>query len=220
MCRTCAFGMVHARVVRPPSYGARFVASNAGCEKCRACSRSCATAASLPSSRADTRRSRRCSALVGRGEMEGDRDGLPKHDDLATYLTACRRKTTSSSSSSSPAGRRAGRIEADVYAGPIRRTDRSARPAPSRSSVDGTMTVWTHTQGVFPAAPGHRRVLRLAAGEGPLHHVEGSGCYGHNGADDAAADAALIARALPGGRCACSGCAKRSMPGSRYGRRW
>ena len=31
-----------------------------------------------------------------------------------------------------------------------------------------------------------------------LIHVEGSGCYGHNGADDAAADAALIARALPG----------------------
>ena len=29
-------------------------------------------------------------------------------------------------------------------------------------------------------------------------HVEGSGCYGHNGADDAAADAALIARAMPG----------------------
>jgi CO/xanthine dehydrogenase Mo-binding subunit len=31
-----------------------------------------------------------------------------------------------------------------------------------------------------------------------LIHVEGSGCYGHNGADDVAADAALIARALPG----------------------
>ena len=29
-------------------------------------------------------------------------------------------------------------------------------------------------------------------------HVEGSGCYGHNGADDAAADAALLARSLPG----------------------
>ena len=29
-------------------------------------------------------------------------------------------------------------------------------------------------------------------------HAEGSGCYGHNGADDAAADAALLARALPG----------------------
>ena len=29
-------------------------------------------------------------------------------------------------------------------------------------------------------------------------HMDGSGCYGHNGADDAAADAALIARAVPG----------------------
>ena len=29
-------------------------------------------------------------------------------------------------------------------------------------------------------------------------HVEGSGCYGHNGADDVALDAALLARACPG----------------------
>ena len=29
-------------------------------------------------------------------------------------------------------------------------------------------------------------------------HRQGSGCYGHNGADDAAADAAMLARALPG----------------------
>jgi CO/xanthine dehydrogenase Mo-binding subunit len=29
-------------------------------------------------------------------------------------------------------------------------------------------------------------------------HVEGSGCYGHNGADDAGADAALLAMTFPG----------------------
>jgi len=29
-------------------------------------------------------------------------------------------------------------------------------------------------------------------------HAQGSGCYGHNGADDAALDAALLARAVPG----------------------
>jgi CO/xanthine dehydrogenase Mo-binding subunit len=29
-------------------------------------------------------------------------------------------------------------------------------------------------------------------------HIQGSGCYGHNGADDVAADATLIARAIPG----------------------
>ena len=30
-------------------------------------------------------------------------------------------------------------------------------------------------------------------------HREGSGCYGHNGADDVALDAALLARAVEGG---------------------
>ena len=41
-------------------------------------------------------------------------------------------------------------------------------------------------------------MLRVPPASVRLIHVEGSGCYGHNGADDAAADAALIARALPG----------------------
>lgn len=31
-----------------------------------------------------------------------------------------------------------------------------------------------------------------------MRHVAGAGCYGHNGADDAAFDAALVARAVPG----------------------
>ena len=31
-----------------------------------------------------------------------------------------------------------------------------------------------------------------------VRHVEGAGCYGHNGADDVAMDAALLARSLPG----------------------
>jgi nicotinate dehydrogenase subunit B len=31
-----------------------------------------------------------------------------------------------------------------------------------------------------------------------VRHVEGAGCYGHNGADDAAMDAALVSQALPG----------------------
>ena len=64
--------------------------------------------------------------------------------------------------------------------------------------VDGGMTVWTHTQGVYPDRGAIAEMLRLPADRVRLIHVEGSGCYGHNGADDAAADAALIARALPG----------------------
>ncbi|MFC0407631.1 xanthine dehydrogenase family protein molybdopterin-binding subunit [Roseomonas elaeocarpi] len=64
--------------------------------------------------------------------------------------------------------------------------------------VDGAVTVWTHTQGVYPDRAAIAEMLRLPLEKVRAVHTEGSGCYGHNGADDAAADAALIARAVPG----------------------
>jgi nicotinate dehydrogenase subunit B len=60
------------------------------------------------------------------------------------------------------------------------------------------MTVWTHTQGVFPLRKGLAEMLSMPLAQVRCIHVEGSGCYGHNGADDVAADAALIACAVPG----------------------
>ena len=63
---------------------------------------------------------------------------------------------------------------------------------------DGKLTVWSHTQGIYNL----RRDLALALGMSEdaivVRHVEGAGCYGHNGADDAALDAALLARAAGG----------------------
>ena len=64
--------------------------------------------------------------------------------------------------------------------------------------LDGTMTVWTHTQGVYPLRAALASLLRMPPEQVHCIHVEGSGCYGHNGADDVAGDAALIARAMPG----------------------
>jgi len=62
----------------------------------------------------------------------------------------------------------------------------------------GTVTVWTHSQGVFAL----RGALALGLGLDPeqviVHHVEGAGVYGHNAADDAALDAVLLARQVPG----------------------
>ncbi|MCB0033571.1 MAG: molybdopterin-dependent oxidoreductase, partial [Anaerolineales bacterium] len=59
------------------------------------------------------------------------------------------------------------------------------------------LTVWTHSQGVFPT----RTILAQVLGvdEQTMHviQMEGPGCYGHNGSDDAALDAALLARAVP-----------------------
>ena len=63
---------------------------------------------------------------------------------------------------------------------------------------DGKMTVWTHSQGVFPLRGELVKALKMPANAIRCVHAEGSGCYGHNGADDVAVDAALLARAVPG----------------------
>jgi nicotinate dehydrogenase subunit B len=64
--------------------------------------------------------------------------------------------------------------------------------------TDGTLTVWTHSQGVYVLRAALAEVLGVEPQSLRVIHVEGPGCYGHNGADDAALDAALLARAVPG----------------------
>ena len=63
---------------------------------------------------------------------------------------------------------------------------------------DGRLRVWSHTQGVYPLRDSLAAVLKLDPQSVVVAHVEGAGCYGHNGADDVALDAALLARAIPG----------------------
>jgi CO/xanthine dehydrogenase Mo-binding subunit len=62
---------------------------------------------------------------------------------------------------------------------------------------DGHLTVWTHCQGVYPLRAALSRMLKLDLAAISVRHVQGPGCYGHNGADDAAADAAVIAVRMP-----------------------
>ena len=63
---------------------------------------------------------------------------------------------------------------------------------------DGMLTVWSHTQGVYPDREAIAEMLAMPEARVRVVHMEGAGCYGHNGADDAAADAALIASRLSG----------------------
>jgi CO/xanthine dehydrogenase Mo-binding subunit len=60
---------------------------------------------------------------------------------------------------------------------------------------DGRLEVMSHTQGVFNLQRDLALVLRLPVEDVRVIHAEGAGCYGHNGADDVALDAALLARA-------------------------
>ena len=75
----------------------------------------------------------------------------------------------------------------------------SMAPSCAVARWDGQrVTVWSHSQGVFALRGAIAAGLGLAAGRVTVNHVEGAGAYGHNGADDAALDAVLLARAVPG----------------------
>jgi nicotinate dehydrogenase subunit B len=63
---------------------------------------------------------------------------------------------------------------------------------------DGHITVWSHTQGVFPLRGDLAKALGMQNSQVDVVHMPGAGCYGHNGADDVALDAALVARTVPG----------------------
>ena len=60
------------------------------------------------------------------------------------------------------------------------------------------VTVWSHSQGIFALRGALAAGLGLDPARVTVHHVEGAGVYGHNAADDAAADAVLLAREVPG----------------------
>jgi len=57
------------------------------------------------------------------------------------------------------------------------------------------MKLFSHSQGIYPLRQNLAACLGLAAAEVQVVHMDGAGCYGHNGADDVALDAALLARA-------------------------
>jgi len=58
--------------------------------------------------------------------------------------------------------------------------------------------VWSQTQGVYNLRADLAIVFAMPAERIVVEHVQGAGCYGHNGADDVALDAALLARAADG----------------------
>ena len=63
---------------------------------------------------------------------------------------------------------------------------------------DGRLMIESSSQGVETLRLVVARALGIDADSVEIRHVAGAGCYGHNGADDAAFDAALVARAVPG----------------------
>ena len=63
---------------------------------------------------------------------------------------------------------------------------------------DDGLQMWSHSQGIYFLRDAVAEAFAIEPDTIRIEHVPGAGCYGHNGADDAAFDAALVARALPG----------------------
>jgi CO/xanthine dehydrogenase Mo-binding subunit len=191
-------GMVHARVVRPPSYGAQLTDLDTSVvEKLPGVVRIVRDGNFLAVVAAKQFQAIKAMAALSAAAKWRETATLPKQDDLLRVLTSLPSQDTTIFQQSNPSVDDKKTVEA-TYTRPYQAHGSIGPSCAVAHFVDGAMTVWTHTQGVYPDRQGIAEMLRMPPANVRCIHVEGSGCYGHNGADDAAADAALIARALPG----------------------
>ncbi|MEH2494592.1 nicotinate dehydrogenase subunit B [Bradyrhizobium sp. AZCC 1678] len=191
-------GMVHARIVRPPSYGAQLTeCDTVAVEKLPGVVKVVRDGNFLAVVAEKEFQSIKAMNALATAAKWQETASLPKQDDLPRVLTGLPSQNTTIFERSNPAVTGQKTIEA-TYTRPYQAHGSIGPSCAVAQLIDGAMTVWTHTQGVYPDRQGIAEMLRMPPASVRLIHVEGSGCYGHNGADDAAADAALIARALPG----------------------
>jgi nicotinate dehydrogenase subunit B len=144
------------------------------------------------------------AARLARAARWTVRESLPDERDLKGFLLSQPTEDQPVVERDDPAA--AGRVRHTRQAEFTRPFIAHASMAPScaiarwDSGPDGTprITVWAHSQGPFPLRRALAAGLGLDPGQLTVHHVEGAGVYGHNASDDAAADAVLLARELPG----------------------
>ncbi|OBG21000.1 molybdopterin cofactor-binding domain-containing protein [Mycobacterium sp. 852002-51057_SCH5723018] len=141
----------------------------------------------------------RAAERLRRDAAWDERPTLPDENDLPAFLVSAAAETSVLAAK-----------EAAGLPGPARsHSARYHRPYLAHGSIgpssaaalwsdDGRLEVWSHSQGVHALRRELAAALGLSVERVVVRHVEGAGCYGHNGADDAAMDAALLARAVPG----------------------
>ena len=191
-------GMVHARVLRQPGETARLVSLDEAAIRRAA------------GENVEFIRDHDCVAFVAPSEREADAalaaaerhvvwDGGQKLSPTLSEPISLRDLPQTDHEAGAPVAERSNRR---------RHTAAYSRPYISHGSLapscglarfeDGRLRVWTHGQGVYPLRATLARITGLEPGVIDVEHAQGAGCYGHNGSDDAAIDAALIALRRPG----------------------
>ncbi|WP_395018840.1 molybdopterin cofactor-binding domain-containing protein [Dongia sp.] len=192
-------GMLHARVVRAPSPGAAIASLDASKVK------------TMPGVKAVVQDGN-FLAVVAEGEFQAvqamralaaavqwnETAGLPAMSDLPAFLKSLEREVGTVAQEGSVVTPAGDRIFKARFTRPYMMHG-SIGPSCAIAVMDGDMlTIWSHTQGVYPDRKAIAEMLALPPENVRIIHAQGAGCYGHNGADDAAADAAVIGHALPG----------------------
>jgi CO/xanthine dehydrogenase Mo-binding subunit len=193
-------GMLHGRVVRPPRYGSKLESFDEASIKAMPG----VVAVVRDGSFLGVAAEREEQAVKARAALIKSAKwtlgpALPDPATIHEHLMSLPSETTVVSEKQEPllAGVDAKTIEA-TYRKPYM-SHGSIGPSCALARLDeGIITVWTHSQGVFPNRARLAEALDMKPNDIRCVHTEGSGCYGHNGADDVALDAALLARATPG----------------------
>ena len=191
-------GMVHARVVRPPSYGAKLASVDGGrVQKFPGVLKIVQNGSFLAVVAEREYQAVVASAALAKAAKWDERPTLPQPTELYNHFQRLPTEDYVDLGGASEGAIGAGSITA-TYRRPYQMHASIGPSCAIGQLQDGMLTVWSHTQGVYPLRAAIAEMLRVTPERVRVIHVEGSGCYGHNGADDAGADAALIASAFPG----------------------
>ncbi len=190
-------GMLHARVVRPPARGAQLATLRDGtlpgdARVVRDGSFLAVLAATEWEAEAAAAR------LAARASWEAE-DTLPEQALLIDWLreAAARGERSPVASRAEPAPPAAQTLRRSFHRPYLAHA--SVAPSCAVARWEGeTVEVFTHSQGPYNLRADLAKTLRCDPERILVHHREGAGCYGHNGADDVALDAVLAARAVPG----------------------
>jgi nicotinate dehydrogenase subunit B len=191
-------GMLHARVVRPPSYGARLRSlDTATVERMPGVLKVVRNGQFLAVAAEREFQAVRAMDTLALASQWEEKETLPAPSGLYQWVRTAPSREYVIAAVGNGAETHERTLEA-VYLRPYQ-LHASIGPSCAVALAEaGALTVWTHAQGVYPLRAALAEMLQLAPDKVRCIHMEGSGCYGHNGADDAAADAALVAMALPG----------------------
>jgi nicotinate dehydrogenase subunit B len=194
-------GMLYGRVVRPPSYRAQLVSVDEAAAKAMPGVQAVMRDGSFLAVAATREEQAIKAALALRASAKWSEtpDLPPSGAALYEHLKKMpsRDSVTMTVMPANSSGGKVTSVEAE-YTRPFQAHGSIGPSCAVAQFKDGKYTIWTHSQGVFPLRDDLSKALRTPAANITCMHVEGSGCYGHNGADDVACDAALLARATGG----------------------